>query len=431
MADKQLDESTWKAFASKRELKGADLQKALAALAAAEKKGPQGVDAALDAVDKQIGLLQKEHKADKDVVKQLEAMKKASEADRKEAAKQAKAAAASAAEDEEEDTPVLLTTKMIPLVRQLKKGDVSMHAMIGTAGRNTAVLIMRKPIGIPRRKLLAEALDATGGAKYVVGECLWEAGALTFVLKTQAAGMAKRLRAALLAQTELRLKVRVRGEDPADIDEDGEDEEDAKPAATQKAAEKPAEKPAAAETAEPPHAALYRQRLDELHKRMADALKAQHPESNKLRAVSGFAEGKAEAGDFAGAEKALDMLQKLLEQPAATPEGADKAALDAALDGWRKARAGVLAQLKDMADELKEDRGEDPDDELARDAELEVNAVMKQLTAEPRTLQQVNELTRWVTQDDVVTDVDAYVGNVRAPLTTALAALRQAFGQPA
>ena len=87
------------------------------------------------------------------------------------------AAAAAAAEkddDEEPDTPVLLTTKMVPLLRELRKGEAQMHALICTAGKNTAVLIMRRAISPSRRKLLAEAVDVKGGMKYIVGECLFE-----------------------------------------------------------------------------------------------------------------------------------------------------------------------------------------------------------------------------------------------------------------
>ena len=53
-----------------------------------------------------------------------------------------------------------MTSKMIPLLRELRKGEATMHALIGTAGKNTAVLIMRRPVPLARRKMLAEVLDA-------------------------------------------------------------------------------------------------------------------------------------------------------------------------------------------------------------------------------------------------------------------------------
>jgi len=144
-----------------------------------------------------------------------------------------------AAEKADEESPALLTTKMVPLLRELKKGEITMNAMVCTAGKNTAVLIMRRPISLSMRKLLADAVDAQGGMKYAVGQCTWEDKALTFLMETPAAGLAKRLRAALLAQTEMRLKVRVRG--PDGDDEDGENEDDPAAQATSQARDVPAD----------------------------------------------------------------------------------------------------------------------------------------------------------------------------------------------
>src|SRR5207342_1515519 len=160
---------------------------------------------------------------------------------------------------------------MIPLVRELRKGDKTMHAMIGLAGKSTAVLIMRRPISPSRRKLVGEAIDAKGGAKYILGECRFEDNALTFVVKTQAAGLAKRLKAALLEQTEMRLKVRVRGEDPNDVDEEDEQDEDDVGKGQAQAA--PPGGPATAEQL------AYTQRLNKVKARLDAALAAQHPES--------------------------------------------------------------------------------------------------------------------------------------------------------
>ena len=124
-------------------------------------------------------------------------------------------------EEGEEEANELLTTKMIPLLRDIKKGNHTMHVLVASAGKNVSVLISRKPISPARRKLLADDLGLSGGIKYIVGHCLKEEGMTTFALKTQVAGMAKKLKAALLAQTGLRVKVRCRGED-GETDEDFE-----------------------------------------------------------------------------------------------------------------------------------------------------------------------------------------------------------------
>ena len=125
----------------------------------------------------------------------------------------------------EEEASELLTTKMIPLLRDIKKGNHTMHVLVASAGKEVCVLISRKPISPAKRKLLADDLGLSGGIKYIVGHCLKEEGMTTFALKTQVAGMAKKLKAALMAQTGMRVKVRCRGED-GETDEEFEEEED-------------------------------------------------------------------------------------------------------------------------------------------------------------------------------------------------------------
>ncbi len=128
-------------------------------------------------------------------------------------------------EDEEEEGEIsdLLSTKMIPLLRDLNKGGHTMYMLAATTGKQLAMMISRKPISPARRKMLADELGASGGVKYIVGHCLKEEGMTTFALKHPAAGMAKKIKAALLQQTGIRVKVRCRGED-GETDEDFEEE---------------------------------------------------------------------------------------------------------------------------------------------------------------------------------------------------------------
>jgi peptidoglycan hydrolase-like protein with peptidoglycan-binding domain len=134
-------------------------------------------------------------------------------------------------EDEEEESPELLTTKLKPLLRLVAKGD-RMHALVAKSGKQVVVMLSRKPIPPARRKMLADQLGG-GSTKYYPGHCGLEAGATTFVLKAEVAGMSKLIKAALLEQTGLRLnKVKCRGEDGDD--DDGDEGEDAgKPRAEQ------------------------------------------------------------------------------------------------------------------------------------------------------------------------------------------------------
>jgi len=273
--------------------------------------------------------------------------------------------ALSAAEDDGE-SPALLSSKMRPLLRELKKGEARMPTLICTAGKNTAVLIMRRPISPTKRKLLAEAVDAAGGAKYITGECFLEKNALTFVVASPSGGLAKRLRQALLDQTELRVKVRVRGDDGAE-DEDGENEEGEIDDGEIEAEEEQTSAP----TTPSAEAGSYAQRLAKVQDRLAAALKAQHPESTKLRAVLGFAQGKAEQQDYVAAGQSLDMLEKLLS--ASTPTASSPSAAPGTAGGgsfvnmqkarlaWLQTRQAVQGELKKLEASILADFKDEPD----------------------------------------------------------------------
>lgn len=220
MAEKDLLSGEWKKFAKGRELDDAGLLKALSAVERARKGTPAAWTDALDDVQRQVAALRKTTrtlKSDRDLVEKLSDIEAEVAAQRRAAAE----AARKAEEDEDTaETPDILTSKMVPLLRQVHKGT-TLHALIALAGKDTALLLARRSIAPARRKLLTDRLGTTGGVKFVKAECLFEAKAYTFVVTgAPAAGLAKRLKAALLAQVELRLKVRVRGESPDDIDED-------------------------------------------------------------------------------------------------------------------------------------------------------------------------------------------------------------------
>ena len=217
-ADKFLTEGEWKKFAKGRDLKDAALLKALAAFEKAKK--PDEQLEALAAIEKEIDGLRRFVKGDREFGAQLDAMEKAHAKEEK----QAKSAPAETGDggDDEEDSPALLTTKLIPLLRDVKKGELTLSALIVLGAKEAAVLISRRAIPPARKKLLADYLGESGAVKTVAATCLFEENAITFVVQAPAAGLAKKLRAALFKQTDLRQKVRVRGEDGA-VDDDGAD----------------------------------------------------------------------------------------------------------------------------------------------------------------------------------------------------------------
>jgi len=102
-------------------------------------------------------------------------------------------------------------------------------------------------------------------------------------------------------------------------------------------------------------------------------------------------------------------------------------ALSAANPGlvvWRQERAAANTRLRSLATAI----GGSGDPE-ARDAIILLQAIIKNLTAEPTSAAQVAELKRWLETDDILEDAEApnpfgIEVAVRAPLLAALAGLR-------
>lgn len=322
MADK-LSESAWTTFAKKRGLDDGALVKALARL---DKTDTAKHAARLEALDEVATQIKKLNIALAKRVKELgdkpfkEAKDKLYELlDLAEKQLKSMRDEGDSAAGDEEESPALLTSKMTPLLRELRKGDVRFPALIALVGKETAVLISRRAISATRRKMVAEAANGTGTPKFVPAECVYENGVLTFIVQSAAAGLAKRLRTALLAQTELRLKVRVRGDDGEESE--GEDEGDAGTQATGIPTAPPlppTEAPATATGGDAPSSAdaqAWEQRLAAVRPRLLEAVQGQHPESAKLRKLIAFAGDKAKAWDYAAALQALGALEQVLDAP--------------------------------------------------------------------------------------------------------------------
>ncbi|MBL8360135.1 MAG: hypothetical protein JNN18_06555 [Rubrivivax sp.] len=236
---KFLGDAGWKDLAAKNRLKDNGLAKSLeklrrtdedeyddqarileevVRLVAALKKDKSVT--AVPAVVKYVGEMQGDAEAAlRDVAKARAELDKAMKAK----AEAEKAAAKKAEQDDEDDedveSPELLTTKLKPLLKLVAKGQ-TMHALLAKSGKQVVVMLSRKPIPPARRKILAEQLGG-GSTKYYPGTCSLEAGATTFLLRNEVAGMSKLVKAAVLEQTGLRLnKIKCRGEDGDDHDDD-------------------------------------------------------------------------------------------------------------------------------------------------------------------------------------------------------------------
>ena len=302
MGDRALTELAWKAFAKGRGLKDAPLAKALAELSKVERAGPDSVLKALDAVDAQVDELRGAKKSDKELQAYLDKIGKAAatlRSDTKKAAKEAEA-------EDEEDTPEVLTSKLIPLIRQLRKGDVVMPVLIATAGKDTAVMISRKAISPARGKVLKDYLGTGSGLKFIRGECLLEGNALTFVVQSQAAGLAKRVNFALFKQTDLRLKVRVRGETEDDVDEDDQEAEGA-PGGTAETTSPKAPKG-------PDLKADFDARMAAVDGPLKQVLQKKSPGHAYIESLHKQARDKAVSGDLLGAITMLRNVQQRVDE---------------------------------------------------------------------------------------------------------------------
>ncbi len=172
-SSKFLSDSGWKDTAAKNKIKDNGL---LNTLVAFKRVGEDKHDETLKVLEEALKLAGQLKKA-KDVaaapaaVKYLAELASAAEAAQREtikakaeATKKAETAAKAAAgkkdeadDDEDDESPEILTTKMLPLLRLVQKGQ-TMHTLMAKSGKQVVVMMSRKPIPPARRKLLADQL---------------------------------------------------------------------------------------------------------------------------------------------------------------------------------------------------------------------------------------------------------------------------------
>jgi hypothetical protein len=155
------------------------------------------------------------------------------------------------------------------------------------------------------------------------------------------------------------------------------------------------------------------------------------PEAARLKELVAGITQLAKAGKFADAGKVLDGIEKLLKGGSGgggsgsgsggSGDDSGKSAADA-MDEWKTRRAAAVTSLKSVATKVAGAKHAS-----SAKAIVELQAVIKNLTAEPSTLQQVKELQQWLTNDDVVNDVCELDQDIRTPLLGALGKLREAL----
>jgi hypothetical protein len=235
MSEKHLTEPPWKSLVAKHGVKDIGLSKAFLGYAKvdAAKEPEKGLDI-LDQISQLATKLKKANPTKEEVLVHLEEVLKevkktrpSLEASVKSADSQTKspAAPASTEEDpaEEQETQAFkkdFKKQLISTLAQVKSrapGDSEepdemkpqLRFMAYLAGANCAVIVARK-VGTETRKLLSDIAGVAGGGQFLTGDCVFENNAHTFVLEKVPPGMAKKLCAALYAQTAIKYRVRAR-----------------------------------------------------------------------------------------------------------------------------------------------------------------------------------------------------------------------------
>jgi hypothetical protein len=162
----------------------------------------------------------------------------------------------------------------------------------------------------------------------------------------------------------------------------------------------------------------YEAQRKKLDPRVLDALKNNKGDTSKIRAVFSFAQGKAEAGDYGKALQGLEQLEALLRQA-----GEGKSAGDG-MAAWKTARSQVIQEIR--AIEANIARTKDP---LAGPCVLAFESIIKNLSAEPTTPQNIAEIEAYLNDEIVILAESTPAGlgkvSIRAPLSKALAGLKK------
>ncbi len=359
MSDKHLTESPWKTLATKQKFKDPALGKALAAYENLGENEFQDRLKALEKIESEVASLlkDKEVKKNEDLSDYLEEVdREIPKARRLVAAAEKKAEESEGDEEEEEDDGKdagAIKKKMLALLNQVKtKGpeDKQLRFMALIAKGQSAVLL-GKAVGAGQKKALLEMVPNVQGPKFVTGDCVWESNAHTFVVEKVPSGLGKKVQKALMAETGIKWKVRVRsldGSEASDADDEQEvAEEEGEEAAGPQEATAPQEGVPNAPPPPPPEKrAAFMERLKVLKPEMDKVIAANVAASAETKTLFAELAGLARGGDFDGALAEFDRLETLVKtgsrQMAEPAQEADIAGK------FRERLAAFLPKLKEV-----------------------------------------------------------------------------------
>jgi hypothetical protein len=257
---------------------------------------------------------------------------------------------------------------------------------------------------------IAETKKATAASSVFKGRCVGEDGTLVFEVAKEPPGtLLGQLKKCLKDFAGLTCPVVIRVNPNAEA-EHAEGEAEAAGDAT-----------AAPGTSESPRAG-WEKALAEVEPAYLQFLRDHSDKASALRAVMSFAQGKAEKEDFPGAIAALRKLAEQLASLTAHPVTPDPVAT--ALGAWHTARAAAVHDMRLLETAIA--KSKDPD---AGQAVLLLQAIIKNLTTDPGTLQSVLELEKYLTTDEIVAAAETpnrfgVSVKLRGPLVASLADLK-------
>jgi hypothetical protein len=382
MSEKHLAEASWKVLVTKQGVKDIGLGKALTAYGNLDgTKEPAKALEALKEISELALKLKKANPAKEEVVTHLDEVVKevkrtmpSLEARAKSAAQApgagvAKPAAASkpGEEDDAEEKEAAefqkdLKKQLVSALAQVKvraPGDPEqqkepkpqLQFMAYFAGKGCAVIVARK-VGSATKKLLPDIAGGATGGKFVLGECIFEKAAHTFVVEKVPGGLAKQLAKALTAETGAKYKVRVRNTDGSmELDSDTDVDLDA-------AGAPPPAPPGAAPERTPEGMTKFTARFQSLQPDLLKAIAAKTAKGDEARQRAAEAGAQAKNQDFAAAHKSLDAVEQLTKQvltapvaasatePAAPPKQIKLSTYLSGRKNLRAAREGAENELK-------------------------------------------------------------------------------------
>ena len=307
----------------------------------------------------------------------------------------------------------LVRARALDAIRKIKKpapGAKPMRFLV-VQGKTTVASYLGASVGPAQEKVLKGLLPGEAPFKIfkdLQGELVWEKNAVTFVSDRLPGGLVKKMQLWLKKILKLNLKLRVRKTTGEVEESEGEDLPD------DMLKLDPAELAARAQAGKD-----FQVRLTKLQPEIKKAMAG--PNGAELRELVAQVLEHGKALAFEDADATLDEIEVLLEEggdEAPASAAAGPAAGDALAD-WQAARTAALASLKAVATRIG--AAKHPS---SGKAILEINAVMKNITAAPSNLQQVTELQHYLGSDDVVHDVCELAEDIRTPLLHILDRLR-------